>query len=169
MSNYFVNSVIWLRPTAGKRPPSKSLAVRTKAVGKKTNGTDSGPHIIIKTLRNREKKKLTVVISIVKAPNQVRALGCDVLYDSTVLKYIGYTRGQLIDKFDVFDARKLRDGVIRIGGFEARDDKIPPERNGELIKLQFELIGEGDAGLRLLNLKDDISSWNVEVTSSINH
>ena len=159
--NCFQNKMI---PLAARQPEKDIMLSRQ---GKGTSGSASqvmspGACIEINTLRDDNGKKITFVLAIDRASNQVRALGFDVVYDSKVLKYSGYTKGELVKKFDMFDASKLRDGLLRVGGFEAREDLIQAGKSGELVKLGFDVIGQGNSDVKLVRLKDDISSWGVE-------
>ena len=161
--NYFKNKVI---PLASKKPEMAAI-LSQKGKGKptakaRTDVMSPGPHIKIIVLPAEKGEKVTFVLMIDKAPNQVRALGFDVVYNPKVLKYSNYEKGELVKKFDMFDASKLKDGLLRVGGFEAREDLIVPGKCGELVRLYFQLIGKGNLDLQLINLKDDISSWGVE-------
>jgi hypothetical protein len=165
VTNYFDHKMI---PLVAKRPekaPKKLSALHSK--GKtKANGASPimspGPHIRINKLLADKGQKITLVLLIDKAPNQVRALGFDVVYDPKVLKYSKYIKGELVTKFDMFDASKLKNGQIRVGGFEARNDLIVAGKSGELVRLDFQPVGKGDMAVQLIGLKDDISAWSVE-------
>ncbi len=164
VSNYFTNATI---PLATKRPEKapKKLSLRhTGKTGAKGASPvmSPGPHIRINKLLADKGQKATFVLTIDKAPNQVRALGFDVVYDPKVLKYSKYVKGELVKKFDMFDASKIKDGQLRVGGFEARDDLILAGKSGELVRLHFKVISKGNSDLRLVRLKDNISSWSVE-------
>lgn len=159
--NYFDCRII---PLAA-RGPERDIMVSRR--GKKRPGmiyqyAGSVPHIRVNTLHDDKGKRITFVLVIDKAPNQVRALGLDVAYDPKVLHYSTYAKGDLVKAFDMFDVSKLKEGLLRMGGFEAREDFISAGKRGELVRLNFQLIGKGNLDLRLINLKDDISSWKVE-------
>jgi hypothetical protein len=159
--NYFENRII---PLAAKQSEeSIRLSQKPKGnVGKSSRHTSPGPHIRISEVGNDKERKVTYVLLVDKSPNQVRAMGFDVTYDPKVLKYSGYTKGELIRNFDMFDAAELKDGLLRVGGFEARSDSILPGKSGELISFNFNIIGKGNSNLNLIRLKDDISAWVVE-------
>ncbi len=164
VSNSFTNAII---PLAAKRPEKapKKLSLRhTGKTGAKGASPvmSPGPHIRINKLLADKGQRITFVLTIDKAPNQVRALGFDVVYDPKVLKYSKYVKGELVKKFDMFDASKIKDGQVRVGGFEARDDLIMAGKSGELVRLEFQVTGKGNSGLQLVRLKDDISLWGVE-------
>lgn len=164
-SNYFANATIPL--AAGG--PEKASKILSSHRGKGKTGVkrtppimSPGPHIRINTLFNDKEQKVTFVLLIDKAPNQVRALGFDLVYDPRVLKYSTYVKGELVKKFDMFDASKIKEGQLRVGGFEARDDLIVAGKSGELVRLDFQRAGKGDIAVQLIGLKDDISAWSVE-------
>ena len=69
---------------------------------------------------------------------------------------------ELVNKFDMFDASKIKEGLVRIGGFEARGDLIRAGKSGELVRFNFAVIGRGIPELHLVRLKDDIASWGIK-------
>lgn len=83
---------------------------------------------------------VTIFVQVQSAPNQVAALGFDVVYDPIVLTYVEYAEGELVQDFDFFDANLIGPGRIRIGGFEAGEHKIPSGASGIVVKLTFDVI-----------------------------
>jgi hypothetical protein len=163
--NYFENMTIPLASTQPKTTsrqlPSPRAQKNIPVKGAISSVSADSP-LRIKKFFSDEGKKLTFVIHIDRAPNHVRALGFDALYDPKILRYSNYTKRELIEKFDMFDASKLKEGLVRIGGFEARGDLIRAGKSGELVRLVFDVIGKGNSKLHLVRLKDDISSWGVK-------
>jgi hypothetical protein len=88
-------------------------------------------------------------------------MGFDVVYDPNILKYSGYIKRQMVKKFDMFDVNKIRAGLLRVGGIEAGKDLIQAGKSGEIFRLRFEVIAQGNQTLQLVKLKDDISAWGV--------
>ena len=160
--NYFENRLI---PLASKRPAEMiRLSGKTARNGGRATQTISpGPHHIRIITAGKDKGgNVTFVLLIDKSPNRVRALGFDVVYDPKAMNYSGYTKGELVKSFDLFDASKLKEGLLRLGGIEAGGDLIRPGMSGGLVGLTFEVIGKGELKIHVTGLKDDISSWMVE-------
>lgn len=159
--NHFDNKII---PLAAKKSGDNIILSRKNKVRTGMASQPGSPMspIKINAIKNEKENKISFIMAIDKAPNQVRALGFDVVYDPQVLKYSGYTRGELVKNFDMFDASQLREGQLRVGGFEARENLILPGKSGTLVKLNFQIIGKGVQDVQLTSLKDDISSWGVE-------
>ena len=70
-----------------------------------------------------------------------------------------------MENFDFFDCNPFpADGFLRIGGFEAGEDKIPAGDSGDVVYLNFD-VGECIAGsssmLDLQELKDDLAGWSA--------
>jgi len=163
--NYFDNKIIPLASKQSEKSPKKlsSHHLKGKTKAKEVSSLMSpGSHIKITKLLADNGQKITFVLFVDKAPNQVRAFGLDVDYNSKVLKYSNYKKGELVEKFDMFDASKLREGRLRVGGFEARNDLIMQGKSGELIRLNFQRNGKGDMSMQIIGLKDYISAWRVE-------
>ena len=161
--NSFDNTFIAL---AAKQVRKDAVSAAKGAKKTVTAAGSKGPGSLIKvsTLGDDSSNSITVVLSIDKAANPVRALGFDMAYDPKVVEYKGFHRGGLTNKFDMFDAVKREDGLLRIGGFEAMNDFIQLGIGGDLITLDFQQISKGDFGFRLTGLKDDIASWIVNET-----
>jgi hypothetical protein len=110
-------------------------------------------------------EEVTFTLSVNTAPNEVKSLGLDIDYDETVLEYKRHAKGDLTTNFDFFNVNNPEvpvDGLIlRIGGFEAGDDKIPAGASGTICTLTFEVIGVKDALLGLKGLVDDVNGWST--------
>ena len=127
-----------------------------------SQGSGINPGISIDTLSDNKNKSLTIVISAKNAPNQVRSCGLDINYDSAVLSYTDYNKGELTEKFTMFEARKIKDGHIRAGGFMAGKDLIRKGDSGKLVILHFKMLKKADFKIKISNFIDDISLWKVE-------
>jgi hypothetical protein len=163
IENYFEYKIMPL----GARKPRKALANlpsgnKAQQTSPKSHKVSATPHIKIRRLAADANQRITFVLAVDQAPNQVRALGFDVVFDPQVLKYSGYTRGVLIERFDMFDVNALGRGRLRVGGLEARNDFMAQGASGELVRLQFQVLGNGDPGFKLIRLRDHISSWGVK-------
>jgi hypothetical protein len=120
------------------------------------------PDIKAEASFNYKEKKAALTIFIEKTPNEVKSLGFDLGYDPAVLKYSGYKKGQIIQNFTMFDAHRIKAGLIRAGGFHAGNSRISGKK-GELITFHFDSINKGNPEIKIINLTDDISSWKVEI------
>jgi hypothetical protein len=101
-------------------------------------------------------------ISVDSAPNEVAALGFEVQYDHRVLRYSGYSPGDLVSGFDFFNANNASPGVVRIGGFVAGAGRISEGAGGTVASLTFDVVGHDDCRIRLAQLKDDIKAWSTQ-------
>ena len=117
------------------------------------------PNITINKLSSKNNKNVSFIISVKKTPNAVKAMGFDVVYDPKVLNYSNYKKGNLIKDSIVFEAYKIKKGLIRVGGFMSGKNLIESKANGEIIKLNFKKIKKGDLKIKIKNLQDDISLW----------
>ncbi|UCG11921.1 MAG: hypothetical protein JSU72_15590 [Deltaproteobacteria bacterium] len=104
---------------------------------------------------------VTFEVSVDTAPNEVEAFGFEVRYDSSVLRYQGYTTGWLTLEFDFVDANNASPGAVRVGGFEAGGEKIEQGDSGTLVSLTFEVVGHDDCQIRLSRLRDNIKTWST--------
>jgi len=77
------------------------------------------------------------------------------------LAYKAYTRGDLVEGWDFFNANNPVDGVVRVGGFTTRE-KIAEHAGGRVVKLTFTIIGASDNTLTLSRLVDDIIGWSTK-------
>ncbi len=102
----------------------------------------------------------TILVSA--APNEVKAFGFDIIYDTTILDYIDQKKGVLISEFDFFAANEVENGTIRIGGFATSEKKIDAEAGGILMTLSFKVLQCKNSLLQLAELKDDIKTWQVK-------
>jgi hypothetical protein len=98
------------------------------------------------------------------APNSVGALGFDVVFDPTLMTYMGFERGALVQDFDFFECTipTGEDNIVRCGGFKATGG-IASGASGDVVILDFDVMQcvQGDMyPLDLQELKDDISTWS---------
>lgn len=113
--------------------------------------------------KNVNDQNITFIVSVKNAPNKVHALGFEVIYDPLALKYVRYKEGKSVREFQMFGAHKVKEGLVRVGGFAAGEKSIKKDASGELVILEFEWINsEQKAGITLAKLLDDISGWNPQ-------
>ncbi|MCP4120623.1 MAG: hypothetical protein GY751_02590, partial [Bacteroidetes bacterium] len=65
--------------------------------------------------------KLTIPVRIQDAPAAVSSIGFDVAFDSDVLIYTGFARGELAEPFDFFNVTEISNGLVRCGGFKSEE------------------------------------------------
>ena len=159
--NYFENRRIPLSPKPSEKRVRRSQQDKRKA-RRPLHPASPGPHIKISSIPDDKAKRVTYVLLIEKAPNRVSSLGLDVYYNPEALKYSGHTKGSVVNDFDMFGVNRLKNGMLRVGGFDAGKDFIHPGKGGVIVRLNFQVIGKGNLNLNLGGLKDDISSWKVE-------
>ncbi len=113
---------------------------------------------------------VTIPVRIQNALNEIDSLGFEVTFIPNILSYTGFTRGPLVENFDFFNVSNPETGLIRIGGFEAGADTIPPGASGDVVYLNFNVkTGENECepGLKYLldlqELKDDIATWSTSL------
>ncbi len=150
---------------AVKKAPESRISSRMKREKlslKQRPDKPTGKHIKVIGFTGDTKTVVQFMISLDKTPGKVRALGFDTIYDSKTLRYTGYTKGKLVESFDMFNVRMKNEGLLRLGGFEARDDFIPTGKSGEIVTLNFKITAPGDTKIKLVDLKDDISYWGIE-------
>jgi len=111
-----------------------------------------------------------IPVSILDAPNIVAAGGFELSYDPYALKYVNFTKGNLIQNFQVFWVNKISDGLLRIGAFEdydeesAVDNRIQAGDNGTFVNLEFKVLQcdqFSNSILSLGNLVDDFEGWDT--------
>ncbi|MGA1876136.1 MAG: cohesin domain-containing protein [bacterium] len=100
-------------------------------------------------------------IFIRKAPNDVKSFGFDVHYDSRILEYTGYERGNMTKEFDFFDCVQGEPGEIRCGGFNKDAGVLSIGQRGEVVVLYFKKIDCRNTSLCLEGLVDDMENWTT--------
>jgi len=98
------------------------------------------------------------------APNIVSSMGIDISYDTTILSFQSYEKGELATgRFDFFDVNEPEKGTIRIGGtISSSTNKIQVGESGTLVKLSFTVISTNTTSLQLINLKDNVRDWSIK-------
>jgi len=105
-------------------------------------------------------EEVTFTILINNAPNAASALGFEITYDGDILEYKGITRGELVQRFDMFDAGQSGKNTLRVGGVIAQGE-IAKGASGALAELTFSLKQCRSTSLTLTNLADDFAGWPV--------
>ncbi len=106
---------------------------------------------------------VTVPVKIQSATNLVNSLGFEVTYNTAILDYVGYSRGECVTNFDYFDVNEKQNGLLVVGGFEAGPDVIPQGANCVVVYLEFEVLCDEPGTIyplaELQNLVDDLAGW----------
>ena len=105
-----------------------------------------------------------VLVRIQNAPNAVESIGFQMAYNTGLLQYQGYTRGDCVTNFDFFDVNEQQPGLLVAGGFEANPAEVIPQgANCTVVNLEFTVIdcvpGEVYPVGSLQNLLDDLAGW----------
>jgi hypothetical protein len=104
--------------------------------------------------------EVTFTVSMHNAPNPASALGFEVIYDENVLEYKSFAKGDLSQKFDMFDLSHTGTNTLRAGGVIAQGE-IAKGQGGTLVELTFTIKQCVPASLKLDNLTDDLKGWPV--------
>jgi len=104
---------------------------------------------------------ITVPIRIQKNSLSIDAFGLDLIYDNTMLSFVGLSKGDLTSYFTYLGGNEIASGTIRIGGFDPKP--IPADSTGIIAEAIFSVICEEEATstLTLSALKDDIKGFGV--------
>ncbi|MEK9149648.1 MAG: cohesin domain-containing protein, partial [Candidatus Desantisbacteria bacterium] len=104
---------------------------------------------------------IIVPIRINQNEQPIDAFGMDLVYDETMLLFVGLAKGDLTAHFTYLGGNEIASGTIRIGGFDLIP--IPIDSTGIIAEAIFSVIceEEGTSTLYLSNLKDDIEGFGV--------
>ncbi|MDM8556275.1 cohesin domain-containing protein [Desulfococcaceae bacterium HSG7] len=105
---------------------------------------------------------VTFNINVSDLTEEMDSLGFDVQYDFTILKYDSYQRGSLTENFRQLSALNIALGEVRIGGFDTGENVIAGGAGGDIVRLTFEVVGQGDCNIKVTNLKDDLKSYAAQ-------
>lgn len=106
--------------------------------------------------------EIKIPVRIQTAPHEVFALGCEITYNPSVLEYLGFERGDLVNSFTMFDVKSADSGRLRAGGLTT-GDAIPQGASGRVVLLRFKVKGGMEGGcypLKLVNLRDDLTQFS---------
>lgn len=109
---------------------------------------------------------VTLSISTPSAPNDVKAFGFDIVFDSSVLVPEEIFPGDLTENFDQFGGNIIASGRVRIGGFKAGEGYIYEGDEGVVAILTFSIVTEGCAtsSIQLDRVVDHMSEWTFGST-----
>ncbi|MDM8539802.1 cohesin domain-containing protein [Desulfococcaceae bacterium HSG9] len=105
---------------------------------------------------------VTFNINVSDLTEEMDSLGFDVQYDFAILKYDSYQRGSLTENFRQLGALNIDLGKVRIGGFDTGENVIAGGAGGDIVRLTFEVVGQGDCNIKVTNLKDDLKSYAAQ-------
>jgi len=137
------------------------------AINQQTKCIDENIGVIdIVGVQGKIGEAIWIPINLQGTPNLIHALGFEFIFDSTVLNFENFVRGNLTKSFDMFDINidPLDNGRLIIAGFSSKNG-IPKGSSGDLVWLKFTIIN-GATGecypLGLQNLEDHLAN----ITSS---
>lgn len=106
--------------------------------------------------------RVTFTLSVNNAPNEVSSLGVDIGFNQSVLEFQSADfSGTLLEGWSFKQVSNPLPGVLRLGGFTVVD-AIEAGESGDLVKLEFEVIGTEDCPLPLSALRDGIAGWTTK-------
>jgi hypothetical protein len=116
----------------------------------------------VSTQKGEKGDFVTFNINLDNAAEDLDSLGLDVQYDFALLKYDSYQRGSLTENFRQLSALNIDLGQVRIGGFDTGENVIAGGASGDIVRLTFEVVGQGDCNIKLTNLKDDLKIYSAQ-------
>jgi len=116
----------------------------------------------VSTQKGEKGDFVTFNINLDNADEDLDSLGLDVQYDFALLKYDSYQRGSLTENFRQLSALNIDLGQVRIGGFDTGENVIAGGASGDIVRLTFEVVGQGDCNIKLTNLKDDLKIYSAQ-------
>jgi len=122
---------------------------------------DESGTLDIEGIQGKIGDEIQIPVRIQAASHEVLALGCEVIYNPSVLEYLWYERGSLVNFFTMFDVKAADSGRLRVGGLTTGDG-ISQGANGCVVLLRFKVKGGMEGGcypLRLVNLRDDFTQF----------
>lgn len=104
---------------------------------------------------------VTFSISVSNVSNKVEALGFEVGYDESILEFKGFTRGDLVQGFSMFDVvPQPGTNSLRIGGVDVAASSIGQGAAGAMLRMTFKTRKCESSILSLRNLHDDLKGWS---------
>lgn len=106
--------------------------------------------------------QITFTVSISNAPRRVTSMGFKIIFDESILEYVGYTRGNLTSGFTLFDVNRFQSNTLQIGGLDTGAG-IAQGASGVVVELTFILHKCESTTLELSDLVDDLegSGWQT--------
>jgi len=105
---------------------------------------------------------VTFNINVSDLTEEMDSLGFDVQYDFALLKYDSFQRGSLTENFRQLGALNIDLGEVRIGGFDTGENVIAGGAGGDIARITFKVVGQGDCNIKITNLKDDLKSYATQ-------
>ena len=131
---------------------------------------DSGALDIMQACQNMD-NIISVPIQIQNAPDQVNAVGFDVVidWDDESIEFVGFEPGKLIETWwndesgepmYHYDANQIADDRVRVGAYN-EENPIPKHEDGIFGYLLFHTNVTQCVNFTLENLVDDVSGWST--------
>lgn len=92
----------------------------------------------------------------------IDAFGFDFIYSPEHLSFKSISQGELCTHFSFLEAKEVKPGIIKIGGFDTQP--IPENSLGSLLQIEMTVIGNEsslDQAVILSNLSDDLRGYQV--------
>lgn len=131
---------------------------------------DDTGQLDIEEMAGRTGQEIQVPVRIQSAPNAVSSLGFQMIYSKTALTYVGYTRGELVKDFSMFDVYQAplstdaaSTGRLKIGGY-IDGAGISQGASGNVVYLKFKVVGSEEGvcyPLTLEKLVDDLKKFSA--------
>jgi hypothetical protein len=115
----------------------------------------------VDTQQGKVGETVTFTVSLHQAVKPIDALGLILTYDPQVLRYTGtFTKGQLVQGFDFFNAHERQPGHIRVGGFTTKQ-AITTGQHGSLISLAFTVVKANHSTVQIARMVDDLAGLHT--------
>ncbi|MEW5803420.1 MAG: carboxypeptidase regulatory-like domain-containing protein [bacterium] len=146
-------------PPEGFIPPETNLRETVETVRAEDNG-----ELYIKVYRGEIGDEVKIPVIIRTASHEVSSLGFEMTYDPGVLEFQGFTRGDLVSSFAMFDVSLADPGRLRVGGYSFTKP-IAKDTCDVLVWMQFKVYGESQdecTPMEVTNLVDDLLQFTSQ-------
>ncbi len=118
--------------------------------------------IMLDSQTGRFGEEVTFTVKIGPSSAGVEAFGFDIKFDSSILKYIGFSRKEITNKLDLFNVHSPSYNLLRIGGLSINPLKL--DNSVELVQLKFTCLSNsaGESSLNISRMVDDFSEWRIQ-------
>jgi len=120
-------------------------------------------NLVLNDIQNAEVgSTIEFTLTMNDAPNEVKAFGFEIAYNSDILSYQSYELAQEFqNRLDYFDDNKKSDGIIIFGGYSS-GKKIEKNENGLLLTLSFTVLKSDNGMVSLQSLIDNFKGWSIK-------
>jgi hypothetical protein len=115
--------------------------------------------------------EVTVLISITKNQNEIKAFGFDMTFDAAIFQLQKIEKGFLCGSWAAVDGNETTPGNMIVGGYLGSGTSIATGSSGSLVQVKFKVIysGSNDGFSRQLTIKnyaDNIAGMKPEPASA---